>query len=470
MKKRNLILGLAAMAMSAGALATVVAVNANEPAIQTKADISKRSTIYLKVNENWKKDNARFAAYFYVGDKNAWSGMTQVENQTDLYRATVPNGGYTTVIFCRMNPNTTENNWNNRWTETGSLALKDVPDDGNTYMLKDDSWGEGTWRSVYNVTLNVLKDGAYQQIQSQLEYPVAGQKYYPQIHKKGVRYDWYSDEARQTKFSPSILDKDLTLYGTATALENDDYFYVTQSSHIMVFWSAYAFNTESTLDEHLGSWPGLSLQGSNEVVDMNPTADSVKIGGADISYYKVPFSSGSKDNKIIINNGLSGDKEKKTKDLDLVSKSLLYWDGSADGVVDGNKGKIVDFVLRVKSAINDAESKSVCNVNKETASALVGEYDTFTLDAGYSEEQLKFLKDSSIMTYESTLDGREDWVGIEQIVGQLRAIANSKTNSLNHTGMNASGDQTTGFVVAGVSVLGLIAVGGVFLLRKKKEN
>ena len=49
------------------------------------------------------------------------------------------------IIFCRMNPNTTDNNWNNKWNQTGDLT---VPTDGtNLYTVKDGTWdnGGGTW-------------------------------------------------------------------------------------------------------------------------------------------------------------------------------------------------------------------------------------------------------------------------------------------------------------------------------------
>lgn len=101
------------------------------------------TVLYLKPNANWKVDGARFAAYFF-GAGETWESMTLVEGETDIYAVTAP-AGYPNVIFCRMNPGTTDNNWNNKWNQTADLK---VPTDGtNLYTVKEGTWdnGGGTW-------------------------------------------------------------------------------------------------------------------------------------------------------------------------------------------------------------------------------------------------------------------------------------------------------------------------------------
>ena len=105
--------------------------------------------LYLKPNANWKVDNARFAAYFF-GAGETWVDATLVEGETDIYSVAAP-AGYPNVIFCRMNPGATANNWNNKWNQTADLT---VPTDGtNFYTVKEDTWdnGGGTW-SVYTAS------------------------------------------------------------------------------------------------------------------------------------------------------------------------------------------------------------------------------------------------------------------------------------------------------------------------------
>ena len=102
--------------------------------------------LYLQPNDNWKQSNARFAAYFF-GNGETWVDMTLVEGETDIYAVTVP-AGFNDIIFVRMNPSATANNWNNKWNQTADLK---VPTDGNNlYTIKDGTWdkGGGTW-SVY---------------------------------------------------------------------------------------------------------------------------------------------------------------------------------------------------------------------------------------------------------------------------------------------------------------------------------
>ena len=100
-------------------------------------------------NSNWIQDNARFAAYLYDAENNnTWVSMTDLGN--GYYSAQIPEGNWTNVIFCRMNPSTTDNNWNNKWNQTSDL---DIPNDGNNcYTVADGAWdkGGGSWGPYAN--------------------------------------------------------------------------------------------------------------------------------------------------------------------------------------------------------------------------------------------------------------------------------------------------------------------------------
>ena len=116
------------------------------------ANIPAGTKLYLTPNSNWKSDGARFAAYFF-GNGDAWVSMTKVAGETDLYEVTSPNKSYTHVIFCRMNPGNSTNNWGNKWNQTEDLIY-----DGNNnhYTVKAGTWdkGGGTW-SKYVTTVTV---------------------------------------------------------------------------------------------------------------------------------------------------------------------------------------------------------------------------------------------------------------------------------------------------------------------------
>ena len=112
------------------------------PAIQVHA--AEGTTLYLVPNSNWKNDNARFAIYYWnAAGTNAWTGMADPDGD-GVYEGTVP-AGYDNIIFCRMSPTATANNWNNKWNQTADLK---VPTDGtNCYTVKEGTWdsGGGTW-------------------------------------------------------------------------------------------------------------------------------------------------------------------------------------------------------------------------------------------------------------------------------------------------------------------------------------
>lgn len=108
------------------------------------------NVLYLKPNSNWKQSNARFAAYFFINnDINVWVSM--VDSDSDgIYEVNIPEG-YTfgdNVIFCRMNPSSTANNWNNKWNQTADLK---IPTDGkNLFTIPGTTW-DGATNSNWSV-------------------------------------------------------------------------------------------------------------------------------------------------------------------------------------------------------------------------------------------------------------------------------------------------------------------------------
>ena len=99
------------------------------------------AVVYLRPNSNWLEADARFAVYLFEDSANTWVDMIQDE-VSGVYRCDVPSG-YSNIIFCRMNPATSENNWDNKWSQTADLK---VPVDGNIcFVVADGSWTEGSW-------------------------------------------------------------------------------------------------------------------------------------------------------------------------------------------------------------------------------------------------------------------------------------------------------------------------------------
>ncbi len=105
--------------------------------------------LYLTPHAEWKKDGARFAAYFFNSNANVWLNMTAVPNEIDVYEVTAIAGAWTNVIFCRMDPGTSANNWDAAFW---GGQTQDLTYDGtkNHYTVTSDPWSntKGVW-SIY---------------------------------------------------------------------------------------------------------------------------------------------------------------------------------------------------------------------------------------------------------------------------------------------------------------------------------
>lgn len=112
------------------------------------ATISGGTVFYLDPGGDtlWAKDSARFAMYLCNGSSAAtWVDMVAVSG-TSYYSATVPAGqSHANVIFCRMNPSTTANNWDNKWNQTSDLTY-----DGTKNLCIITDWDKSSTWSTYS--------------------------------------------------------------------------------------------------------------------------------------------------------------------------------------------------------------------------------------------------------------------------------------------------------------------------------
>ena len=108
-------------------------------------------TIYFAPADNWKQDNARFALYYFNNDNNTygWKDFAPVANTNGIYSATMSSETWDGIIFVRMNPNTSENNWNNKWNQTADIF--EIPSGKNLFNGTSGAWDgdNGSW-GVYN--------------------------------------------------------------------------------------------------------------------------------------------------------------------------------------------------------------------------------------------------------------------------------------------------------------------------------
>ena len=126
--------------------------------VEVEAGDTQTNDLYLTVPDEWKSDNAWFAAYFWNNSGNKAVKMSPVSGNT--YSCQIP-AGYTKVLFCRMNPAHSEFGWdkgdnNPLWNQTVDLTIS-----GNNHFTITKPWGgqddkaEGSW-STYSVTSTTL--------------------------------------------------------------------------------------------------------------------------------------------------------------------------------------------------------------------------------------------------------------------------------------------------------------------------
>ena len=98
-------------------------------------------TIYF-VAGDWSQADARIAMYAW-GDNVDGTFVTMKKGTDGIYSAKLADG-CTSVIFVRMNPETTENNWDNKWNQTTDQK---VPADKNCFTVNAGEWegANGTW-------------------------------------------------------------------------------------------------------------------------------------------------------------------------------------------------------------------------------------------------------------------------------------------------------------------------------------
>lgn len=125
------------------------------------AKFEQKRVLYLQLNSAWKASNARYAAYVWTSGKEQWFDLSQEDG--DVYRVelTAEATSWSNIIFVKMKPNTTGNNWYNKDAQTEDLKIQ--PQSANTDCFKitgNQSEGKaiGTWVKYPFDTFTVALD------------------------------------------------------------------------------------------------------------------------------------------------------------------------------------------------------------------------------------------------------------------------------------------------------------------------
>ena len=106
--------------------------------------------VRLSPSSCWLYGGTRFAVNMFNASYNEWHDLKG--SGKGYYQCVVPEHLLdATVIFCRMNPNTTENNWTNRWNQTADLTMPTAAN--NCYRINENSWDSGKWSNISYKTL-----------------------------------------------------------------------------------------------------------------------------------------------------------------------------------------------------------------------------------------------------------------------------------------------------------------------------
>lgn len=138
------------MVFSLGIVGLTSASAAEVELAQTGA--SKGDYIYLNANYCDVADATERYAVWVWGDgiSGKWLNMTDIGNN---WFSVMLDKNYTSIQFCRMNGNTTTNNWDSGtcWNQTASLTI-----DNNCFTIE--SWFGGSW-SYHDTTIYLRGDG-----------------------------------------------------------------------------------------------------------------------------------------------------------------------------------------------------------------------------------------------------------------------------------------------------------------------
>lgn len=146
------------------------------------------------------KGVSRYAAYLFGASGEKWVDISLEYN--NIYSFFMPDGEWDGLIYCAMKQGTTENNWDNRESQTDNLRYEDK----NWYVWGDNSY----WRNFENLIF-------------------AGQKLYfkpdSNWEADGARFAaYYWDVLGENRWADCVYNDDENVYEVIAPIEKNDVF------------------------------------------------------------------------------------------------------------------------------------------------------------------------------------------------------------------------------------------------------
>ena len=168
------------------------------------------SILYFRPSTNWKDADARFAAYFF-GTEAKWLDMT--DSDSDGIYEVANDKTNANVIFCRMNPATTENDWGNKWTQTDDIVIPNEADNLNTVWVPWQNYNynqqaSGIWVAPTPLTDTNWSDFVTAYKGKTINAVVERSFVYEQLHTLclpfNVELHWLGEEAKAYKLNSVV--------------------------------------------------------------------------------------------------------------------------------------------------------------------------------------------------------------------------------------------------------------------------
>ena len=141
--KKNFLITSAVLSFSAllGVGALVGVASAKAP---VKAEASTTTgKLVAKLGNEWGADSAKLAAYLTDDTDNWWSELQPIGSNTMFVFDYSVSFTPTKLIWVRMDPAATSGNWDQKWNQTGDLALADatyLPNEWNPTTAQCSQW------------------------------------------------------------------------------------------------------------------------------------------------------------------------------------------------------------------------------------------------------------------------------------------------------------------------------------------
>lgn len=499
MKKKNIIIGLGATALALGAVAASIGMQLEANPLATYAEEEEvlPQYLYLKVNSNWAKDNAKFSAWFFGGAHTAAfeDFMTSYGDPKDgVYKVKVPGledgTAPTQVVFTRHNPSAEAPSWDegNKWNQTADL---DIPLDGkDLYTISEGAWdkGDGVWSKAGEETFTVTFDYGYKAGLDEANYTSTSRVASGEavtapanIWRVGYRLDgWLKDGEKFNIEDP--LHENVNLVANwikDESVTGEVGFWITNLNNRV---PNTLYSWEEGKDGPIG-FPGLPVE-----VSLSTFSPTMKFSGFEkdkdwvhqlyvISYPK----SMDLDYAIFANAHSATEVAWQTvnihRDGTLAALDMGSNDETGHVKVDARHDvyDALDFLKQAEQARNAVKDKagyrnySICGIEPATAKALVAKYDALSKasDGDSNWYAKEYVDATTVWTYSSDSDN-EDNIRYGDIVGGLRLLAAKDT--LPTLNVDVSNSNVTAAVITFATLgVGMAGVAAYIFTRKKKK-